>query len=95
MVGGMRTKWLFPEDLANGKDHLVEIAGTGEHKGKTGKTVPYLVLLGSINGTEVLEWQLCEWRVQSKEEFDPAKGGKFLISRYGNDVLFKPEQQPR
>jgi hypothetical protein len=92
-VGGIRTRWLFADDLEKGKEYLVEVAGSGVHMGRTGTEVPYVILLGPITGGESIEWQLCEWRIQSKEKFNPKEGQKFKISQLGTDVFFKPWQE--
>ena len=93
IVGGIKTRWLFADELEKGKEYLGELTGEGEHtcvKEETkGQTVPYVVWVGAIDG-EPAEYQLSKWRLESSEPFDASKPGKFYISRKGNNVFFKP-----
>ena len=93
-IGGLKTSWLFPDMLHPGKKYFVELASTGKHLAKDGKTqIPFIVLIGTFEGG-LGEYMLSTWKVASKEKFNPDLGGQWLVSRQGNNLFFEKAITP-
>jgi len=92
LVGGIRTRWLFADMLQDGKKYIGELCGVGAHKGKptqtnlSGAIVPYVVWTGALDDGIVTEYQICSWRIESKQKFDPTKVTVATISRRQNNI---------
>lgn len=84
-MGGIKTRWLFADALAIGKEYFGELAGTGYH----GK-IPYVVWIGAVEDGVVAEYQVSTWRIESDLPFDADKHGQFSIKAHGKNIFFRP-----
>lgn len=85
--GGTKTSYLFVDMLEKGKKYRVEVCNHVIKQFK-GKDVPFLVLVGNIEG-EVQEYELCIWKTTSKEKFDTKVAQIYDISLKGKFVFFE------
>jgi len=91
MAGGIKTKWLFVDMLEEEHSYIGEVAGSGEHQCRDGKTqMPYVVWVGAVKDGIPTEYQISVWRIESKEPFDMSQPGKFEVSRRGDYFFFEP-----
>lgn len=93
-VGGISTRWMFADLMKEGQRYFVRVSGSGVKKAeqKGGKDVPYVVCFGTLEDGVPCEYQIAAWRVQSKEAFDPDKGGDYVVRKVGNNVFFEPAE---
>jgi hypothetical protein len=91
-IGGIKTRWLFPNDLVNGNKLTVQISGEKEHLCKGGIKMPIVELFGHDHNGNPGEWMCSVWSISSKDKID-TKDGKtiFEVTKHSeSQVWFKP-----
>ena len=68
LIGGKRTKFLFPDMLEGGKTYNFSCGGTQQYTCKKGEQLTCIVLLGQV-GNEVGEWIVPIFAIESDRKF--------------------------
>ena len=91
-IGGIKTRWMFADDLPENKEFVGELTGVSEHQCRDGKTkMPYVVWVGALNDGITAEYQVSVWNIESKEKFEAGKPGQWKISRRNKRIFFEPQ----